>query len=147
MTILNPWVETLSLREQGTLLAAIRGCDMAEKFPLESAELQMFACIRWIVLRPADEREVGSESECFMRSINPDQFKPSSFGTYALHWVAYAMHALEVIGYQHPDGMISGPCLVMYQSICRMLHVPPETRRAMIERLTGDRIISGTVVS
>lgn len=39
-SVLRDWVMELPLREQGTLLTCIRGCDLTPKLPLHSLHLQ-----------------------------------------------------------------------------------------------------------
>lgn len=146
-SILRDWVTELQIREQGTLLSALRGCDTAPKFPLDSLERQLTAYIRYCVCHPADQREVDSEPGCFMRSTPPDNFKPSALGHYPLHWVMHVTHALEIIGYRHPEVFVSMHCFSMYSSICRSLHLPVESVEDMTARLGEDRIANGNIVS
>jgi hypothetical protein len=136
----------LPLREQGTLLTVIRGCDVVPKEPLDSSARRLTAWLRFAIMVAADPREVDFEPGAFMVSLSP-AFKPSEFGHLPQHWVAHVMHALEVIGYRHPDPNFSGPAWVAYRAFVRGLHLEPESRERMIERLSEDRIATGTVVS
>jgi hypothetical protein len=38
VSVLQDWVTELPLREQGTLLTSVRGCDLTPKYPLDSQE-------------------------------------------------------------------------------------------------------------
>lgn len=148
-SVLRDWVMELPLREQATLLTAIRGCDLTPKYPLDSPERQLVAAIRFAVLNPADMREVDTPGG-FMRTSPPEVrmgFKPSAFGHYPLHWVSHVMHACEVLGYRHPEPMFKHEWRRLYESFCRMLHVLPEPFEAFVQRLSEDRIAAGTVVS
>lgn len=146
ISVLQPWVEELPLREQGTLLTAVRGCDHTPKYPLDSPERQLVACLRYAFMVPADEREIGIEPGAFFQTQLPT-FKPSAIGHYPQHWFAHVMHASEVIGYRHPNAALRVAWLRVYREFCRSLHVNPETLEQFEARLSEDRIASGEVVS
>src|SRR5687768_9469611 len=100
-SVLQDWVMELPLREQGTLLTAVRGCDSEPKIwtargVAESPGRRLTAFIRWCFMVPADAREVDIPG-AFFQSRPPDPFKPSEFGHLPQHWYAHVMHALEVI--------------------------------------------------
>ena len=145
-SVLQDWVQSLPLREQGTLLTGIRGCDLTPKFPLDSPERQLVAALRFVVMNAFDPREVDSEPGCFMIS-RPPTFKWSAFGHYPQHWVSHMLHCCEVVGYRHPSADIAQTWLNIYLSGCRSFHLKPETMDEMIYRLGEDRIASGEVVS
>lgn len=146
-SILQDWVMELPIREQGTLLSAVRGCDLTPKFPLDAPERRLVAYVRWCFLIPADEREVDYQSGSFMSRVPPPTFRPSCVGHYPLHWVTHIMHALEVIGYRHPDESTRETCYQFYAAFCDSLHVRIEPIWAMTDRLSEDRIAKGDVVS
>jgi len=151
-SVLQVWVMMLPLREQGTLLTAVRGCDSEAKSWTQrgvaySQGRRLTAFIRWCFMNPADPREVDIEEGSFFRSVPPDPFKPSEFGHLPEHWYAHAMHALEVIGYRHPEVDVATKARTMYERMVHNLHLNPETKEQMIKRLSEDRIASGTVVS
>jgi hypothetical protein len=151
-SVLQDWVMQLPLREQGTLLTCVRGCDLEPKSWTErgvsySPGRRTTAFIRWSFMVPADPREVDSQEGAFMMSTPPDPFKPSEFGHLPEHWYAHAMHALEIIGYRHPDDEVQYKAHTMYLAMVDNLHLRPESREEMIERLSEDRFLTGTVVS
>lgn len=148
----------LPLRAQGTLLTGVRGCDLAPKNPKciderygcstgeESAERGLTAFLRYCFMVPADPREVDIAG-AFFCSRPPDNWKPSQFGHYPEHWYAHVMHCFEVIGYCHPDFLVQSQAYSIYERLARNLHLYPETREQMFERLTEDRLANDTVVS
>lgn len=151
-SVLQDWVMELPLREQGTLLTAVRGCDFEAKMwnstgVAYSPGRRLTAFIRWCFMVPADEREVDSQEGAFMMSSPPDPFKPSEFGHLPEHWYAHVIHALEVIAYRHPDREINAKAYCLYEKMVHNLHLNVETMAQMIKRLSEDRIVSGTVVS
>lgn len=145
-SVLQDWVMELPLREQGTLLTAVRGCDLTPKLPLDSAERVVVACIRGAFMVPADDREVDSEPGAFMSRQVPS-FKWSAFGHYPQHWVSHILHAIEVLAYRHPLGVARGQWMALYLSGCHSLHVHPETIDQFTVRMAEDRVASGTIVS
>lgn len=142
----------LPLRFQGTLLTAVRGCDDEAKQWVKtgvaySPGRRLTAFIRYCFMNPADEREVDSEEGAFFMSSPPEPFKASQFGHLPQHWYAHVMHALEIIAYYHPDVQAAWHANRLYLAMVRNLHLNPETKEQQWERLTEDRIATGTVVS
>lgn len=148
----------LPLREQGTLLTGIRGCDLAPKNPLsnverygcstgdDTPERALTAFLRYCVMNPADPREVDIPG-AFFRSTPPCDWKPSMFGHYPQHWYSHIMHCFEVVGYRHPNEAVGIHARDIYIRFVTNLHLWPESREQMIERLSEDRIAAGNVVS
>jgi len=146
-SVLRDWVMELPLREQGTLIVALRGCDVAPKFPLDSPERRLTAAVRYAVCNPADEREVDSQPGAFMTRVVPLDVKLSMFEHYPQHWVGHIIHACEVLGYRHPNPLVREAWFTLYAGFCKSLHLPSESKETMIERLSEDRIAQGTVVT
>jgi hypothetical protein len=150
-SVLQDWVMRLPLREQGTLLTVVRGCDLEPKEwtaegVVDTAGRRLTAWTRWAFMNPADPREVDVPGSFFQRRP-PSPFRASAFGHLPLHWYTHAMHALEVIAYRHPDLNVADDAGVMYHAMAKGLHVTPETREQMFARLSEDRIASGEIVS
>jgi len=145
-SVLQNWVMKLPLREQGALVVGTRGCDTAPKLPLNSTERQLTGFLRWCVLVPADDREVGITG-AFFQCEPPQNWKPSELGHYPQHWYAHIMHAYEIVGYRHPHIGLSAEAQKIYRKFVYALHLQPETKDQMIERLSEDRTITNTVVS
>jgi len=151
-SVLQEWVTELPLRFQGTLLTAVRGCDIEPKSWTRtgvaySPSRRITAYIRWCFMNPADPREVDIEEGSFFQSSHPDPFKPSEFGHEPQHWYAHVMHALEIIGYHHPSASVQGEAWILYQQMVKSLHLNVETKQQLWDRLTEDRIANDTVVS
>lgn len=151
-SVLQDWVMELPLREQGTLLTAVRGCDFEAKTWTEtgiaySPGRRLTAFIRYCFMNPADEREVGIVEGSFFQPKSPNPFKPSEFGHLPQHWYSHVMHALEIIAYRHSDAVIAREALLLYLKMVNNLHLNPETKEQMIKRLSEDRIKNNTIVS
>lgn len=157
-SVLQDWVMGLPLREQGTLLTGIRGCDLApknvdtinERYGCSTgectAERTLTAFLRFCVMNPADPREVDIPG-AFFQSTPPANWRPSQFGHYPLHWYSHLMHCFEVVAYRHPDRITAALAWGIYERLAKNLHLKVETRAEMIERLSEDRFTNGTVVS
>lgn len=151
-SVLQDWVMELPLREQGTVLTAIRGCDAEPKQWTSrgvsySPGRRLTAFIRWCVMVPADPREVDIQEGAFMMSEPPYPFKPSEFGHLPQHWYSHAMHALEVIAYQCPEPIVAEKAYGLYEAMVHNMHLNVESREQMMRRLSEDRLKAGTVVS
>lgn len=145
-SVLKDWVCDLPLREQGTLLTAIRGCDLTPKYPLDSIERTITAFVRCAVMNPFDEREIDREPGCFMQTDLPENWRASAFGHYPLHYVMHLVHALEIIGYKSPEALFSFQAINAYCKFVKSFHLNPETEIQMNERLCEDRILKASVV-
>ena len=151
-SVLQDWVMKLPLRHQGTLLTAVRGCDFETKQwssigVAYSSGRRITAFVRYCFMNPADCREIDAEEGAFFMSTPPTSFKPSEFGHLPEHWYAHIMHALEIIGYKHPNLQLRAVADSLYRKMVGNLHLNPETEQQMDSRLTEDRILKGTVVS
>lgn len=150
--VLQDWVMELPLREQGTLLTAVRGCDFEAKTwnsrgVAYSPGRRLTAFIRWCFMNPADPREIDREEGAFFMSNPPNPFKPSEFGHLPQHWYSHAMHALEIVAYRHKHIDVRLKALKLYHQMVHNMHLNVETETQMITRLSEDRIAKGTVVS
>lgn len=155
--VVQSWVDELPRRAQGTLMTGIRGCDLAPKNPCtivekygcstgeQTPERQLVAYLRYLVLNPADLREIDIPGAWFQSS--PGEWKPSQFGHYPLHWYSHLMHCFEVVGYYHPNAILAVKALHVYNRLVWGLHLNPESRSQMVNRLTEDRIKHDTVIS
>jgi len=146
-SILQDWVMELPLREQGTLLTCVRGCDLTPKLPLDGTARHLVAFLRFSFMTAADVREVDAAPGCFFRSTPPREWKASELGHFPQHWISHVMHASEVVGWRHPDRRIGGQAWGVYETIVRSLHLHPENFEQFVARLSEDRIESGEIVS
>lgn len=139
----------LPLREQGTLLTGVRGCDVAPKTPndLASTERRLSAFLRYCFMNPADSREVDSQPGCFFRSMPPTNWRASELGHFPLHYYSHIMHCFEVVAYRHPSDQIKLLADEIYNKLATGLHLNPESLYGMATRLSEDRIKNENVVS
>ncbi|GJM05331.1 MAG: hypothetical protein DHS20C09_13220 [marine bacterium B5-7] len=132
--VLNPWMESMTWKEQTVLLTALRGPDIGG-----TAEVKlMVRWIRSIVLRNA------APSKTFMRETNFKSVqdiaeeKPLAFDMLPIHYITHLMHAFQVIGVRHPEPSISTRAKHVYEDFCIYLHTNPETDSEMTLRLQDE---------
>lgn len=146
-SVLRSWVMQLGRREQGVLLTAIRGCDLAPKYPLDSPERRLTAAIRYAVLVPFDEREVDRVAGSFMSRKIPVDIRLNQIEHYPMHWVTHVIHATEVLSHRFPDTSLRELWQQIYERFVQSLHMNPEEKLQMVVRLSEDRIKSGNIVT
>ena len=136
-SVIKDWAAVLPFRYQGGLLVATRGHDgnAASAKPITR-------CIRYHLMHAADEREVDMDNAFMARKFTIEQLKGylNTWDSYTLHFITHLMHACEIMGYEHPDIEIQEMFLNAYFRMVHKLHLNPETRAQLADRLTTDRI-------
>lgn len=143
-SVLNEWVQALPLMQQSVLLSAVRNADgVAKRHP--SKEL-----IRWfrrcVLMAAFENRQLTTPDEPGGGSFTgpvPDLAKAldafiDARDEMTLHYYAHAMHAFEILAYKHPDPVVALFWDGAYLRMAHALHLWPETKRQMDERL-GDK--------
>jgi hypothetical protein len=146
-SILQAWVTELGLRHQGVLLTAVRGCDTWSKY---SAEKPLIREMRGLILVAFDPRELEFAEGFMTRFPNPNgdnafQSLLSNIDGLPVHYVMHVMHAVEILGFKHPDKEVRSAYQDRYARLAEKFHLYPEDVYDMDERLTEDRIQEGTV--
>lgn len=147
-SILHDWVTTLTLRYQGVLMAAVRGCD---GLPKEDPSKAIMRGIRQTVLVPFDARELEigknfmSVSESELLKAFDDVIE--NHDGYPVHFIMHMIHAAEVIGYEHPDAHTRLIWLRFYQSMAHAFHFNSETREQLKSRMERNRLGHGIPTS
>lgn len=146
-SILQPWVIELGLRHQGVLLTVIRGCDSRGKYAPEKALIRE---IRGLILFPFDVRELEMPKG-FMTGFNREWSSPAfkalsqEIDGLPIHYVMHVMHAIEIIGYHHPELEVRMEYYNRYLHLVDKFHLKPEKATEMEDRLNEDRVEKGTV--
>jgi hypothetical protein len=138
-SIIQPWVEGIGLRHQGVLVSAMRGCDIAPRYDPSKLVQRL---LRGAVLEPHCGR-TGKPMTYIM--IEPDHAKwweialpfLRSWDHYPNHYVMHFIHATEIIGYLGPNEapVFSDRWSDFYLRACHALHLNPESRAQLNERL------------
>jgi hypothetical protein len=138
-SILQDWVMGLGLRHQGVLLTAVRGCDTA---PKDDPSKLFVRCYRAVILNAhcGDPRK----SRTFIEAVDPpelqERFKAfrKSVDHYPHHWVLHQTHAIEIVGYKHPNAVTRALWFNFYRALVTALHLNTETEEQLDARLDAD---------
>ncbi len=156
-SVLQPWVETISMMQQSVLLAAIRGPDGQPKYGGGAKML-----LRWFrrcVLLSAMDGAVLSDpitpnggSFTGPSLEGPDDMDPwedrmqvhvhdylRQVDMLPHHYQMHFMHAAEILGYKHPEHRIRFFWNALYVRLVHELHTWPETEEQMDDRLGDSR--------
>lgn len=144
-SVLNPWVEGLTMMQQSVLFSAVRNADGVAKFHKQKPLIRFY---RRCVLKSAFDQEQlwspytpggGSFTGPIEGTVESafDDFIDSR-DEMSLHYYAHAMHAFQILGYKYPEELHVRPfwndC---YTRMAHAMHLWPETEEQMDKRL-GD---------
>jgi hypothetical protein len=154
-TVLQPWVSGLTFMQQTVLLAAIRGPDGVPKYGPTKMLLRWYR--RCILLSAMDQAVLSTPQQPGGGSFTGPSFDAlfcsdwrdpmdDIVGAYLReldaiphHFQLHLLHAAEILGYKHPDGMIRRWWLGTYQRLVHDMHLWPETEEQMDRRLGDSR--------
>lgn len=154
MTVMQAWTSHIPRMQQTVLLTAIRGPDGLPKY----GEVEML--LRWFrrcvllsamdgrVLRNPYDRNGGSFTGPSLPGIIEDWEKAMddivtgylrTLDAVPHHFQLHLMHAVEILGYKHPDNRIRQWWNRVYVRLVRDMHLYPESEAQLDERLGDDR--------
>ena len=129
-SVTKDWVMELPFRMQSVLIAALRGYDHA---PKDDPSKLVSRSIRSLVLHNADP------TNTFITQDIPDEKITNQFlwdiDAYPLHFVCHTMHAIEIIGYKHPDQNVRSWYRDFYWKLAKAFHLNYETEEQLDVRL------------
>jgi hypothetical protein len=155
--VTQPWVHGISMMQQSVLLAAIRGPDGLAKYG-GGAKMLLRWYRRCILLSAMDGKVLANPID-----VNGGSFTgPSLDGDDDLdhwsdrmqqhvndylrqvdalphHYQMHFMHAVEIVGYKHPDQVIRHFWHQLYLRLVHDFHLWPETEQQLDERLGDSR--------
>lgn len=155
--VTQPWVHYLTMMQQSVLLAAVRGPDGLAKYG-GGAKMLLRWYRRCVLLSAMDGRVIADPIEA-----NGGSFTGPSLEGYddedhwgdrmqahvndylrqvdALphHYQMHFMHAVEIVGYKHPDHAIRHFWHQLYLRLVNDFHLWPETEEQLDSRLGDTR--------
>lgn len=137
-SVVRDWVATIPYKMQAVLLSALRGCD---GIPKEDVSKTITRAIRSVFLYPAVKNY--NEPGMFM-AVNKDELYKcvdkfsQHLDHYPNHFITHLMHAMEIVGYKHPEPSVAGFWHSAYYKCCEGMHVGPESLEQLNRRLAGD---------
>lgn len=131
-SVLQPWVETMPIRMQSTLLLGLRGPDGHSTTYIK----QWTRWLRGLVFRPGNPENVGQ----FMNLNDPPLLEdkgPLAQELYVMpqHYYSHLMHAVEVVAYRHPGTRTSNIAMEMYIRMADVMHLHTESPIEFEDRL------------
>jgi hypothetical protein len=145
MSVLQDWVETLTLMQQSVLITAVRGADTLPKDHVSKYLLRWYRrCIlvsafeRCVITDPEDPR--GGSFTGPIEGGTLDQVASSylrGIDEVPLHFHLHLVHAAEILGYKHPLDAIRAWWESFYAAAVRDMHLAPEAEEDLDKRL-GD---------
>lgn len=130
-SVLQPWVETIPIRMQSTLLLGLRGPDTHASPNVK----KITRWLRGLTFRPgnpANIKEFMGEAPERIVEKGPTA-KELEFCSQ--HFYSHLMHALEVVGYMYPDTKVAAHAFLLYDDMCNLMHLPCETPDVFHKRL------------
>lgn len=153
-SVIQPWVETLPMMQQTVLLTAVRGPDGLPKYHPTKYLLRWYRrCIllsaldRKVLTDPIDENGgsfTGPSCEGWGREWPLQMDDRVTDYLRALdevphHFQLHLMHAVEILGYKHPDERIRDWWYSVYARLVHDMHLWPETEEQLDARLGDTR--------
>lgn len=149
-SVIQDWVSELPLRQQGTVILALRGPDgLRKEHPSKAIIRSLRGCVM-VTGRMGTAMKLGErfEDDKFMRMdlIVDDQAWVeasdaffASIDEYNLHFFQHLLHAAAVLGFNHPVPAVAANWLDFYHRGVHKLHMKPETREEFTYRLRNGK--------
>lgn len=135
-TVLHDWVCCLTFQMQALLLTAMRGPDENNKY---NAAKSIIRYLRGVVIKPAGDWHGKNDNDFMWGQFEIFHSYADAFwqdhDEYPHHFIMHLVHCAEVVGYKHPDKMISWYWLNFYKEACHAFHMNPESEDQLDKRL------------
>ena len=132
-SVVRDWVNRLSWKHQGVLFCAMRGVDGFPKVHVSKPLTRMY---RRTVLKCADlHGSTGFMANDLLDKTAAIKFMEFQLDSYPLHWLLHFTHAIQIIGYKHPDKDTREFWSGLYLEIVNAMHLYPESENQMDYRL------------
>lgn len=148
-SVLQDWVMNLPRMQQGVLLSAVRAHDgLPKEHPLKVLLRWYRRCIlisayapEGPLLDPYTDDHGGSFTGPWPRDATFREVAAAvirSVDETNIHYLMHLIHAIEILGYQHPDVDICAEWRRLYESFVDDFHLYPESEARMNRRLCDD---------
>ncbi len=134
-SVVRPWLsEHCTFKQQTVLLSALRGCDGVPKSDISKGITRRF---RYTILHAADQSSPSTPGTFMFAEVTSAQvdYFVNHLDHYPMHWLMHFTHAVEIVGYKHPDLSVSNWWYSLYLAICSGLHLNPESEEVLDTRL------------
>ena len=163
--VIQDWVTELTFMQQTVLLTAVRGPDGTPKYgPVKMLQRWFRRCV---LVSSLDGEDLTNPYDKRGGSFMGPSYEPplkhirSASADHVLHWEdamseivdeylrtldalphhyqLHLMHAVEIVGYKHPDKRIRSWWKSVYLRLVKDMHLNPETEAALDDRLSDSR--------
>ena len=125
--VLKEWMGKLSWKQQSVILSSLRGPDNSRPGSIK-------ILTRW--LREITQNNADPSTDYMTNLPHPSVDELHRDLEYcSMHYYAHLMHAMEIIGYNHPDQKIAELAIGYYKNMVEFLHLNPETKEELNKRL------------
>lgn len=131
--VILDWVSKLPLRYQGVLMGLIRGCDSVPKEDPSKAFVRAYRS--FVLNTPSKEPSSFIEFLNAKEVCSRGQVVRKNCDHLPHHFVMHMIHAIEIVGYHHPDEPVRNTFFLLYLEFCRGLHMKAETEAGLKARL------------
>lgn len=141
-SVLQDWVMCMGLRQQGSLLSAIRGCDTVPKYHITK---QLVRAIRADALNGFSSNPKTFIVYCdYSELIDIIPHFLDGMDELPSHYLSHLMHGIEILAFYHPKQERRDIWHMYYLRICKRWHVNPETKEQLEIRLNAPEDIFAT---
>lgn len=154
--VIQEWMHSIPMMQQTVLLTAVRGPDGTPKYSACKMLLRWFRrCVLLsamdgkVLNNPYDENGgsftgpsiteawEGANWEVGMGQVVTEYLR--ELDAIPHHFQMHLMHAVEILGYKHPDTRIRKWWYELYRRLVNDLHLQPETESQLDHRLGDSR--------
>ncbi len=129
--VLQAWMAELPWKQQSVIFSSLRGPDLSR--PIAVKKLN-----RW--LRSVTQNNADPSTEYMKKIVLPKiEDLKEEVGYCTMHYFTHLLHALEIIGYNHPDKSVRDVGQKYYFGLVDFAHLNPETKEQLNKRLE-DRV-------
>jgi hypothetical protein len=125
--VLQDWMGELPWKQQSVIISSLRGPDTSRPASVK-------VITRW--LRGITQNNADPSTD-YMRNLPflslEDFQRDLEYCT--MHYYCHLMHAMEIIGYNHPEEQTKDIALGYYAAMVEFLHLNPETKDELNSRL------------
>lgn len=131
MSVLQSWLEGIPLRMQSTLLLGLRGPDTHACPNVKKVQ----RWLRGLTFKPGNPDNVAEFMGGQPERIREKGPTAKELEFCSQHFYSHLMHALQVVGYKHPDEATAQLGYFLYRDMVELMHLESEVRAAFEERL------------
>lgn len=125
--VLQSWMGELPWKQQSVIISSMRGPDLSR--PVAVKKLN-----RW--LRNVTQNNADPSTEYMKEIILPDiEDLKEELGYCTMHYFTHLLHALEIIGYKHPDRLIGDTAKNYYLGLVDFCSSQPRDKRAIRQKI------------